>query len=97
MEAAMNVKAKVPTTFSSREFNQNTAGAKRAAHKGPVLITDRGKLAYVLMSIQQYRKLEEQKKPMSLSEALEQKEGGDFDFDFPEFKDSFSLKPPEFD
>jgi prevent-host-death family protein len=99
----MNIKAKTPTTFTSREFNQNTAGAKRAAEKGPVFITDRGKPVYVLMSIEEYRRLEERKsakdptKPMSLAEALEQKDGGDFDFDFPEFKGSFSLKPPEFD
>jgi antitoxin (DNA-binding transcriptional repressor) of toxin-antitoxin stability system len=31
------------TTLSSREFNQNTSHAKKAALKGPVFITDRGK------------------------------------------------------
>ena len=30
-------------TVSSREFNQDTSGAKRAASSGPVFITDRGK------------------------------------------------------
>ena len=70
------------------------------ALKGPVFITDRGKAAYVLMSIEDFRKLEEQQasqKSKSLAEALAQKDGGDFDFDFPEFKGSFSLKPAEFD
>ena len=31
-------------TLSSREFNQDTARAKRAANDGPVFITDRGKI-----------------------------------------------------
>ena len=30
------------TTMSSRDFNQDTSGAKRAAKEGPVFITDRG-------------------------------------------------------
>jgi prevent-host-death family protein len=45
------------TTLSSREFNQDTSRAKRASMKGPVFITDRGKPAHVLMSIEDYRKL----------------------------------------
>lgn len=45
------------TTLSSREFNQDASGAKNAAKEGPVFITDRGKLAHVLMSIEEYRRL----------------------------------------
>ena len=45
------------TTISSREFNQDASGAKRAAKKGPVFITDRGKPAHVLLSIEDYRRL----------------------------------------
>ena len=45
------------TTLSSREFNQDTSGAKKAAATGPVFITDRGIPSHVLMSIDQYRKL----------------------------------------
>ena len=45
------------TTSSSREFNQDTSGAKKAARKGPVFITDRGKPAHVLLSIEDYQKL----------------------------------------
>ena len=45
------------TTISSRAFNQDAAGAKRAALKGPVFITDRGRPAHVLLSIDQYRLL----------------------------------------
>jgi prevent-host-death family protein len=45
------------TTVSSREFNQDTSKAKRAAKAGPVFITDRGRPAHVLLSIEQYQSL----------------------------------------
>lgn len=47
------------TTFTSREFNQDAGGAKRAAEEGPVYITDRGRPAHVLLSIDEYRRLTE--------------------------------------
>jgi prevent-host-death family protein len=45
------------TKISSREFNQDSARAKKAAKKGPVFITDRGKPAHVLLSIEDYLRL----------------------------------------
>ena len=45
------------TTITSRTFNQDASGAKRAAQNGPVFITDRGKPAHVLLSIEAYRQL----------------------------------------
>ena len=45
------------TTLSSREFNQDSSRAKKAAQKGPVFITDRGRPAHVLLTIDQYRQL----------------------------------------
>lgn len=45
------------TTISSREFNQDTSGAKKASRNGPVIITDRGRPAHVLLSIEDYEKL----------------------------------------
>lgn len=47
------------TTLSSRAFNQDTGGAKKAAKNGPVFITDRGRPAHVLLTIEEYRKLTE--------------------------------------
>lgn len=47
------------TRISSREFNQDVARAKRAAKAGPVFITDRGKPAHVLLSIEHYSRLAE--------------------------------------
>ena len=45
------------TTVSSREFNQDTGRAKKAAKRGPVVITDRGRPAHVLLTFEEYRKL----------------------------------------
>jgi prevent-host-death family protein len=45
------------TTISGREFNQDVSRAKRAADEGPVIITDRGKPAYVLLRHDAYRRL----------------------------------------
>ena len=45
------------TAVSSREFNQDTGGAKKSAEQGPVFITDRGKPAHVLLSIREYQRL----------------------------------------
>jgi prevent-host-death family protein len=45
------------TTFSSRQFNQDASKAKKAAQDGPVFITDRGRPAHVLMTIEQYRQM----------------------------------------
>ncbi len=45
------------TTVTSREFNQDVGRAKKAAAKGPVVITDRGRPAHVLLSIDHYRRI----------------------------------------
>ena len=45
------------TTLSSRAFNQDTGGAKKAAADGPVIITDRGKPAHVLLSYEDYQRI----------------------------------------
>lgn len=45
------------TTLSSRDFNQHASDAKKAAQKGPVFITDRGRPAHVLLTIEEYRRI----------------------------------------
>lgn len=82
------------TTISSREFNQDAGGAKKAAEKGPVIITDRGRPAHVLMSYADFQKLIG--KGVSLLDALAQKEPGDFDFDPPRMGNDIS-RPVDFD
>ncbi len=48
---------KAVTTLTSREFNQHASEAKKAASRGPVIITDRGRPAHVLLNIEEYRRL----------------------------------------
>jgi prevent-host-death family protein len=69
------------TTFSSREFNQDTGRAKRAASKGPVFITDRGRPAHVLLSIDQYEKITGE--PKILADLLAMPEAAEIEFDPP--------------
>lgn len=45
------------TQMTSREFNQDTSGAKKAAERGPVYITDRGRPAHVLLTFDAYEEL----------------------------------------
>jgi prevent-host-death family protein len=68
----------VATTLTSREFNQDTSGAKKAARRGPVFITDRGRPAHVLLTIEDYRRLAGG--DMSLVDALAQPGNDDFEF-----------------
>jgi prevent-host-death family protein len=44
-------------TISSREFQQNANLAQKASHNGPVIITNRGKPAQVLLSITDYQRM----------------------------------------
>lgn len=46
-----------PTTLSSREFKDDPAKARQAANRGPVIITERRRPAYVLLTIDDYRRL----------------------------------------
>ncbi len=67
------------TTISSREFNQDVSRAKRAA--GPVFITDRGRPAYVLLTIETYQGITDNKE--SIIELLAMPEVAELDFDPP--------------
>lgn len=69
------------TTISSRDFNQDVSQAKRAAEAGPVVITDRGRPAYVLLRHEAYRRLVGQS--ASIRQMLDQADSEDFPFDPP--------------
>lgn len=85
----------MPTTLTSREFNQDTGKAKKAAHDGPVFITDRGQPSHVLLSIESYRKLSS--RGMTLAEAIaDPRPEADFEFDPPRLH-GFSFKPADFE
>ncbi len=69
------------TTLSSREFNQDTSRAKKASSKGPVFITDRGRPAHVLLSIEEYLRISGERR--SVVESLSMPGLADIEFDPP--------------
>ena len=69
------------TTISSREFNQDVSGAKRKADRGPVIITDRGKPAYVLIRHDAWKRL--QTKAPRIRELLGMPEVDEIEFEVP--------------
>jgi prevent-host-death family protein len=81
------------TTMTSREFNQDASKAKRAANDGPVFVTDRGRPAHVLLTIEEYRRLVGREG--SIGELLAMP--GAEDIDLPLVKSEFTLKVPDLD
>lgn len=81
------------TVMSSREFNQDTGRAKKAAENGPVFITDRGRPGHVLLCIDDYRRLTSGEK--TVADLLAMPSGDHVDFDPPKLGD-IGLKSPEF-
>jgi prevent-host-death family protein len=69
------------TVISSRTFNQDISSAKRAADSGPVVITDRGAPAYVLLSHDTYQRLTGRRR--DLLELLDYPGAEDIEFDPP--------------
>ncbi len=76
------------TTLSSREFNQDTSRAKKAAQEGPVFITDRGRPAHVLITIEEYQRLTG--KAQTLADLLAMPGAEDIDFDPPRLQGELS-------
>ena len=82
------------TTVSSREFNQDVSRFKRAAVDGPVFITDRGHPSHVLLTIEEYQKLTDQKE--SIVELLAMPDADDIEFEAPRLSKVGLLNPWEF-
>lgn len=85
-----------PTSIAkvtSREFNQDVGKAKRAAERGPVTITDRGRPAFVLMTYEEYRRLAGPRR--SIADLLNHEESKHLDFE-PERMGDWS-RPFDFD
>lgn len=76
------------TVLSGRDFNQYASEAKRAANKGLVFITDRGRPSHVLMSIEYYNSLKGNNK--KIADLLAMPEDTDFDFEIPSFHQELS-------
>lgn len=72
------------TTLTSRELNQDIGRAKRAAHSGPVFITNRSLPTHVLLSVEEYRRLVGERR--SLVDALSMEGLSDIDFAPPKLR-----------
>lgn len=76
------------TTISSREFDQDAGGARKAAAPGPVFITALGRPTHVLLTFAAYQKLVAP--GPSLLEALAQDGDGDLTFDPPRLAEALA-------
>ncbi len=73
------------TTLSSRQFNQDASRAKKAAQAGPVIITDRGRPAHVLLTFDAYKKITGMR--TKIADLLAMPGIEDVDIDFPKLRD----------
>jgi prevent-host-death family protein len=69
------------TKLSSREFNQDTSRAKRAAKRGPVFITNRGRPSHVLLTAEEYQRIAGGQK--SIVDLLAMPEAAEIEFEPP--------------
>ena len=82
-------------TFSSPEFTRDVSAAKRAAAGGPVFITDQGRPAFVLLTIDNYHRLAGRKE-RTLFELMDSIPGGEgIEFDPPRM--NLVSRPAKFD
>ena len=73
------------TTLSSRQFNQDAGKAKKAAEAGPVIITDRGRPAHVLLTFSDYKKITRER--TKIADLLAMPGIEDIEFDSPQLRD----------
>jgi hypothetical protein len=73
-------------TFTSRQFNQDPSSVKRAAKNGPVKITERGVVAFMMMNIDDY--LEITGKTSTIVDLISAPKTQDIQLDVPKFKTS---------
>jgi hypothetical protein len=66
-------------TMTSRDFNQDVSQAKRLAGQAPLVITDRGQAAFVLMTHAEYLRLTGG--APSILDLLDHPESADFEFE----------------
>ena len=69
------------TTMTSRQLNHDVSSAKKAATTGPVIITDRGTPAHVLLTYADFQRLAGQQH--SIIEALSMPGLSEIEFDAP--------------
>jgi PHD/YefM family antitoxin component YafN of YafNO toxin-antitoxin module len=83
-------------TVSSRNFTRDVSAAKRAAAHGPVFVTDRGRPAFALLTIEQYYQLDAHAQSPSLLDVMDGIACAEaIDFEPPRL--SFSVQAAELD
>jgi prevent-host-death family protein len=70
-------------TMTVREFGQNASGATNLAKDGPVLITERGEPAFVLLNVRDFRELTGQRPTGSIVDGMACPASADIEFDPP--------------
>ena len=72
----------MPAIITSQDFNRHISQAQRNCEKEPVFITSRGRLAYVLLNYEEYRRLSNKESIAdALSAPLEMDDMADFEFE----------------
>jgi prevent-host-death family protein len=79
--------------MTSREFNQHSSRANRAAKAGPVFITERGTRSHVLLSVTDYDRIVG--RGPSIADILADPESAHIDFD-PEPLRGELIRPVDF-
>lgn len=79
------------TRLSSREFNQDTSRAKRAAKRGPVFITNRGRPSHVLLTADEYDRIIGEQK--SIADLLAMPKAADIHFEPPRLMGNLHQPP----
>lgn len=74
--------------ISARRFNQDTSAAKKLASAGPVFITDRGRPAHVLLTIEEFRRLSEG--PVNIVDLLAMPAAAEIAFEPPRLTGAFA-------
>lgn len=69
------------STMTSREFNQQTSLAQKLALSNPVIITNRGKPAFVLIKYEDYQKQKPAKSALDLLMELDHPDVSDIELE----------------
>ena len=87
------IRQPITTRMTSREFNRDVAKAKRAAKEGPVIVTDRGEPAHVLISYQDFERL---RRGRTLADVFDDRVSGHIDIPIPERSSLDGSRIPDF-
>jgi len=77
--------AEAVTTMTSLQFNEHLGEAKLATGNGPVIVTEDGNPAYVMLSNADYQRLKNNQRPLTALESLQDpRPEADFAYEFDE-------------